>query len=166
MSERSDYTEDEWFTLWRAIAALPTAVMVAHPDHLVQEAFAADSAFARIAGQYQSIVRHLFQPTKTDSEWLSHRLDLQRRRRGTNSPEQFMNETLADCQRAVSLIEGRGTPEEVLDYQQALFHLALKVAEAGKEGGFLGFGSVPLDESEKVFLRDLAEVLHIDWKET
>jgi hypothetical protein len=165
MSERGDYTDDEWFTLWRAVATVPTAVMVAHPAHLVREALAADRAFDDMAEQCTGIVRLLVEPGKADKAWLSHRLDLQRRRWGAISPDQFMNETLEDCRRATTLLSERGTPEEIAEYQKALFYVALHVARAGKEGEFFGFGGVVLDESEKVFLRDLAEVLQIEWSE-
>lgn len=163
MSHRADYTDDEWFILWRAVANVPPAVMVAHPAHLVREAFVADAALEHVAKTCKSLVSQLLAPPRHETEWLSHRLDLQRRSEGQRDAEEFMNETLDDCRQAIALLAERGNLEEVTEYQQGLFEIALAVAKAGKEGGFWGFGGVAIDESEKVFLRDLADVLGILW---
>lgn len=163
MSQRADYTDDEWFILWRAVANVPPAIMVAHPAHLVREAFVADAALEHVARTCKSMVGMLLAPPRSEAEWLSHRLDLQRRSEGQRDADEFMNETLDDCRQAVALLGERGNPEELKEYQQGLFEIAVAVAKAGKEGGFWGIGGVAMDESEKVFLRDLAEALGLEW---
>jgi len=165
MSQRADYTDEEWLTLWRAVTSVPTAMMVAHPDNLVLEAFAADRALERIATHCSGIVQQLLDPSKSEAEVLSHRLDLQRRSAGQRDADEFMNETLDDCRQGIALLKARGTADEVAEYQNALFQIALAVAKAGKEGGIWGMDGVRIDESEKVFLRDLAEVVGMKWEE-
>jgi hypothetical protein len=165
MSQRADYTEEEWLILWKAVTSVPTAVMVAHPDNLVPEAFAADRALDQIAKRCSGVVEQLLDPPKSEAEWLSHRLDVQRRSAGQRDADEFMNDTLDDCRQGIALLKARGTAEEVAEYQNALFQIALTVAKAGKEEGFWGIGGVRVDESEKVFLRDLAEVLGVVWNE-
>lgn len=165
MSQRADYTDEEWLRLWRAIVNIPTAVMVAHPDNLVPEAFAADAALKKIAHRCTGIVQQLFDPPKGEAERLSHQLDLERRAQEQLDANEFMNETLGSCREALELLKVRASSEEVTDYQNALFQLAVTVAQAGKEGGFFGMGGAPLDESERVFLRDLADTLGLVWKE-
>jgi hypothetical protein len=108
-------------------------------------------------------VRRLFEPPRQEAEWLSQRLDLQRRNRGELNVQQFMNSSLEECRAALALLERAGTQQEVDGYKRGLFQVALIVANAGKEGEFLGFGGVRLDESEKVYLRELADVLGIEW---
>lgn len=165
MSQRADYTDEEWLVLWRAVIDIPTAVMVAHPDNLVQEAFVADKALREIARECSGVVQQLLEPPKGEAERLSHQLDLQRRSGGERDASDFMNDTLKACRRGLELLKSRGTPEEVAEYQTALFQVAIEVAQAGKEGGFWGIGGVAVDESEKVFLRDLAETLGVAWSE-
>jgi hypothetical protein len=166
MSQRTDYSDDEWFTLWRPIADVPTAVMVAHPKHIVQEAFAADHALDHAATACeQPLLTMLFRPTKEETEWLSQRLDIQRRYHGRSDSDQFMNDALDECRVALTLLESKADPAEGTEYRQRLFAIALEVANAAKEGGFLGLGGTRLDESERVLLRDLAEVLGVAWQE-
>jgi hypothetical protein len=76
-----------------------------------------------------------------------------------------MNTTLEECRAALACLAQHGTQEELNAYVSAVFEVALAVAHAGKEGEFLGFGGVALDESEKIYLRDLAQVLGVDWNE-
>jgi hypothetical protein len=60
--------------------------------------------------------------------------------------------------RAVALVEGR-SPEDGQAFKQFLYDTAQKAAEAGKEGGFLGFGGTAVSDLERQALADLASAL-------
>ena len=62
---------------------------------------------------------------------------------------------------AVSLLQEKATPAESSQIRQWIHDLALQTAQATKDGGFLGIGSVPLNEDESAFLADLSSVLKI-----
>ena len=52
---------------------------------------------------------------------------------------------------------------EAAGYKQWLMNIAVRTAQAGKEGGnFLGWGAVEVNDVERAALRDLAALLGID----
>lgn len=76
--------------------------------------------------------------------------------------QQRMNlktEVMSRLQQALSLLEQKATPEEIRAYKQMLHDVAENVAEASKEGGFLGFGGVRVSERERNFLEELDQML-------
>ncbi|XDA99116.1 hypothetical protein AB1M95_04190 [Sulfitobacter sp. LCG007] len=52
-------------------------------------------------------------------------------------------------------IVDRVAPEHAAEFRAFLMAVATKTAEAAKEGGFLGFGGVPISEAEHKTLDDL-----------
>jgi hypothetical protein len=60
---------------------------------------------------------------------------------------------------AVDAVE-RHSPGEVQAYKMWLTNIAKKVAEASKEGGFLGMGGTLVSQSEEEALNELKAVLH------
>jgi hypothetical protein len=62
--------------------------------------------------------------------------------------------------RAVALIDAKA-PAGAAAFKQWLSHIAPRVADAGAEGGFLGFGGVQVSEKEKATLAALHGVLGV-----
>ncbi|HKF66674.1 MAG TPA: hypothetical protein VKB36_09100, partial [Vicinamibacterales bacterium] len=60
---------------------------------------------------------------------------------------------------AVDAVE-RHSPAEAQPYKMWLAAVARKVAEASKEGGFLGIGGTLVSAKEEEALKELDEVLH------
>jgi hypothetical protein len=50
-------------------------------------------------------------------------------------------------------------PSDAAAYKSWLVEIASDVAEASKEGGFLGFGGVAVSDAEKATLSEIANVL-------
>ena len=73
--------------------------------------------------------------------------------------EQVRQMALDDCHTAVELIREKGGAAEATEFAKWLVSVAHKVAEAGKEGGFLGFGGTAVNDQEKAALQSLSQSL-------
>jgi hypothetical protein len=60
---------------------------------------------------------------------------------------------------ALDLLRQKGSPEDIAAYRDFLIKLGDKVANAAKEGGFLGFGGERVSEHERTLLAELAEAV-------
>ena len=61
--------------------------------------------------------------------------------------------------REVSAILDAEAPADAAGFKAQLRTISQKVAEASKEGGFLGFGGVPVSDAEKATLADISKAL-------
>ena len=60
---------------------------------------------------------------------------------------------------ALALLRQKGSPEDIAAYSDFLIKLGDKVANAAKEGAFLGFGGERVSEHERTLLAELAEAI-------
>jgi len=79
---------------------------------------------------------------------------------------QFKGSQFADVKRkavdelrTVSSLLDAKAPDEAAAFKSWLLSVAQKSAEAGKEGGFLGFGGVAVSDAEKATLAEIAAAL-------
>jgi hypothetical protein len=68
------------------------------------------------------------------------------------------NTALAEL-KAISTILDIKAPEDANAFKAWLQQVAQKAAEAGNEGGFLGFGGVTVSEAEKATLSEISVAL-------
>lgn len=71
-------------------------------------------------------------------------------------------EMLAETRGVVALINSRVDQEARRAYYHWTYELAVEVAEAAREGGFLGLGGVAVSPEEQALLDRLVSVLQID----
>ena len=62
---------------------------------------------------------------------------------------------------AINLLKQKGSPEDVTAYRDFLLTLGDKVANAAKEGGFLGFGGERVSEHERSLLAELTQAIGV-----
>ena len=60
---------------------------------------------------------------------------------------------------AVSVLEGKATPEEVTAYKQFVVTVAQAVANANREGGFVGIGGKPVSDHEQSAIDEIRSAL-------
>ncbi len=155
MASKTDFTAEEWQTI--GLAPIVTAMYISMADPsgpigLMKEMFAAVSGIiegARDAASMQ-IVRDL----AADLEARSLKPDLPK----FSSKEEARTFAMNTVNQAVALVESR-SPEEGQAFKQFLYDTAQKAAEAGKEGGFLGFGGTAVSDIERQALAELAAAL-------
>jgi hypothetical protein len=73
-------------------------------------------------------------------------------------PEEIVATAVAELKAAGALVEAKA-PEAAAAYRAWLRGIAAKVAEAGTEGGFLGFGGVRVSEAEAATLGEIDRAL-------
>jgi hypothetical protein len=80
--------------------------------------------------------------------------------------ERFKNSQLTDAKvkaiaelREVSGLLDAKAPEDAAGFKSWLRTVAQRAAEAGKEGGFLGFGGVAVSDAEKATLQEISQAL-------
>lgn len=67
--------------------------------------------------------------------------------------------SLDGCRQAAVAVAAKASPEESAEFKAWLNTLARRVAEAAKEGGFLGFGGTLVSQEEEAAIKDLASAL-------
>jgi DNA mismatch repair ATPase MutS len=68
-------------------------------------------------------------------------------------------EAIDKSRAALDLLRQKGSPEDIAAYRDFLIKLGEKVANAAKEGAFLGFGGERVSEHERTLLAELAEAV-------
>jgi hypothetical protein len=79
---------------------------------------------------------------------------------------QFKNAQLTEIKgkaieelRGVAALVDAKAPEDAASFKAWLQQVAQKAAEAGNEGGFMGFGGVAVSDAEKATLSEIATAL-------
>lgn len=78
---------------------------------------------------------------------------------GVKTPEELSNFALETVRGALAALNGVASPTEIGEYKSWVRSTGQAVAEAAKEGGFLGMGGERISEAEAAFLAALDEVL-------
>jgi hypothetical protein len=157
MSTKNDYSAEEW----KAIAGAPVAAGLfialsdaSGPVGMAKEALAAWKAISDSAqGEAPEIVKAVAEAVKS-----GERPDVADVPTG-DSPQTKVA-LIRTINTAVEAVE-RKSPSEAGAYKTLLASVAAKVAQASKEGGFLGIGGTPVSRDEQVGLEQLADVLGV-----
>jgi len=158
MSTKADFTPEQWDTIvktpmmvgWAVVAASPSG-----PVGMMKEM----SAMARVvmdAGKQAaegSLIKSVTDEIKLRA--------FDRKEGGAEklAAADVKPRALALCKDAVAAIAGKGQPGEADAFRAWLVSVARGVAEASKEGGFLGFGGKQVSEAEQAAIKDLAAAL-------
>ena len=67
---------------------------------------------------------------------------------------------ITSCQEAIALLK-KMSPQDAQAYKDFVYMTALRVAEAAKEGGFMGIGGVAVSAEEKSLLNDISRTLGV-----
>jgi hypothetical protein len=162
MASKVDFTPDEWARLLSSPMVAGMAITAADPSGvwgLLKEGMASSWSLleARQNAQANALVRAVAEDFTTPEGRTAARGALQAR---------FTGETLGGLKdkaiaelRAISGVLQSKAPEDASAFKAWLQDVARKAAEAGKEGGFLGFGGVAVSESEKATLAEISAAL-------
>jgi hypothetical protein len=158
MSTKTDYSAEEWKAISGAPVAAGLFVTLADasgPVGVAKEALAVGKAIAQSAlGDAPEIVKALAESVK-GKEGRPELPDVP-----TGDRTQTKNALIDAIKAAVRAVEGK-SPNEVEGYKTWLASVAAKVAQAAKEGGFLGIGGTLVSRDEEEALKQLADVLGI-----
>jgi hypothetical protein len=165
MTTRADYTDDEW----RLISEVPfmagMAVMMAGksgPIQLAQEMVAMSKFIAQTAeqGSPVEIVKLLVEDLKPkEQETVTTRQTTQI---NAKTPEETRRIALDQVRQGIAALSARAPSEELSGYQNWIMGIAQKVAEAGKEGSFLGLGGKWVSDEEVAVMNELRGALGLE----
>lgn len=143
MANKSNFTIEEW-DLFRKVAMMTgMIVMAAAPSGPLgvfkESAAAAEMLRDGLALAKTELMRVLSEDLKTN---------LSIYKLGSEAPEQIRTMGLAALRELGNVLRAKASDEEAAEFKSWLKALARKVAEASREGGFLGFGGVQVSEAE------------------
>ncbi len=143
MANKSNFTVDEW-DLLRRIPFLTGMIVVAAspsgPIGLIQESAAASAMIS------QALEHAKTELMRVIAEDLKDNLHVPKIEAETQ--DSIRQKGLAACREVAALLKSKASPEEAEEFEGWLADLAMKVAEAAKEGGFLGFGGTQVTPEE------------------
>ncbi len=162
MAIKEHFSQDEWTKILEGPMLAGMAISAAEPSGLwgsLKEAFASGSAL--VAAKTDPDSNELVKAVVADYEASETRSQVQEALRATLAeakPDEVVARALEELKRISTVLDEKA-PADATAFKTWLSGIAEKVAEASKEGGFLGFGSVQVSDAEKATLDDIVETL-------
>ena len=160
MTTKDTFTAEEWTKLEAAPVYAGMGIIAADP--------AITSMFKETAALAKAVVQN---PVPAGAEDLVGGIvtDFQKKAENkekleepdlnSKDPEAIMQQIYDYVGSAAAIVDAKATPAEAKGYKEWLLSVAKSVAEAGKEGGFLGIGAVRVSEQEQTVLDNFSKTL-------
>ena len=162
MANKSSFTPEEWSRIVASPVVASMAITAADPGglwSLLQESMS--SGWALLEAKQDTKATPLVKAVADDIGNAETRNAVRE-----SFQNQFKGSQFADVKRkaieelgAVSNLLDAKAPDEAAAFKSWLWSVAQKSAEAGKEGGFLGFGGIAVSDAEKATLAEIATAL-------
>jgi hypothetical protein len=149
MTKKADFNAEEWSTLVEAPVLAGMRVVTAGRGGTIRETMAMGKVYAAARqqhGESELLDNLVSSPPTMDPQRVGSSGDVK------GAVEQRLRE-------AVGILEGKATAEELDAYRGFVVTLAEAVANAHKEGGFMGVGGTPVSEDERRALDEIAATL-------
>jgi hypothetical protein len=162
MANKNSFTPDEWTKVVQSVMMTGIAVSAAEPSGLwgtVKESLANARTLIeskRDAGSSE-LVKAVADEFDTSEGRAIAREGLRDQLKGSK-PEEIKNKAIAAVREVASLIDAKA-PNDAKAFKTWLRHTSQVVADASKEGGFLGFGGVQVSDKEKATLSEISGAL-------
>lgn len=125
MTNRSDFTDEEWHLILEGPPSAALIVITAARGGTFRETFAIGKGYAEARQQHgESELLDAIVAAKPQVDHTRY-----------HSPEEMKQHGLETLREAVSLLERKATADEVADYRRFVIGLAERVAEAHREDG-------------------------------
>ena len=173
MSLKDDFSEDEWYLLSSVPAMIGAAMSVAAPSGVIgtaKELAASMRATVAVHEEHpgSELIGELLARSGNWDETKARAKDYRERTRERmegariESREALQTLVLGDCREAAALVDERCTASDARAYRQWCVTIARKVAEAAKEGSFLGIGGVRVSDEERAMLARIESALGVE----
>jgi hypothetical protein len=162
MTTKSDYTAEEWQTIFTAAPMVGLAVTAASPNGpfgVMKEMFSVGMAIGDTLqkGTSNPLISALIEDMKA-------RGTKPDRPQGISTPEDAQKLALDSLRKLNQILATKSTPQEAAEFKQWLGGIGRRVAEASNEGGFLGFGGARVSAQEEAALKSIAGALGVEGK--
>ncbi len=173
MSVQEKYTEEEWFLLKTTPSLVGSAMAGAGNSGIMgtmKEAMANVRSIMEANNEYPEnpLIGSIVQKPASREEAkemagdYKERLMSRMQENNVKKAEELAELTISDVEAACALLDEREDADVAMEYKNWVFGIAIKVAEAAKEGGFLGFGGTQVSEGEQALLERLKTTLCLD----
>ena len=161
MTAKSNFTPDEWKVLLQSMIAAGIAISAAEPNGLwglLKESFASGTELAKVKTdpKANALIKAVVDDFNT-AEGSAARDALKAKFKGSK-PAQIKDNCMETLREAAAIVDAKA-PGDSTAYKGWLQQISQHVAEAAKEGGFLGVGGVPVSEAEKATLTEISTAL-------
>ncbi|MFD1327438.1 hypothetical protein [Mycoplana ramosa] len=164
MADKTTFTPDEWNQLLQGVMAAGIAVTAAEPSGLwgmLKEGLASSRALLQAKSDTGStqLMTAIVESFESSEGRNAARDGLQAALKGAKSGE-IKGKCIEVVRRAAEIVDAKA-PAEAPAFKAWLLQISTDVAEASKEGGFLGFGGTPVSEAEKATVAEISSALKL-----
>ncbi len=160
MTTKADYTEEEWSELIKAPITAGVLVMTSdlHVTSMMSEMKGMMKGMMQqpVPEGAQELVGSLVEDIKARSE---DKEKMEQPDVKGKDPQEVMSEMLAQLSAVSALLDEKCSEDEAAGFKQWIVGVAEATAEAGREGGFLGIGSVRVSDKEKAAMEQISKTL-------
>jgi hypothetical protein len=162
MANKADFTAAEWQQVVGGVLMAGFAISAADPSGLwglLKETFA--SGRALMEAKSSASANELSKAVIADLESADGRANAQEfvKQRLHGAKREEIKQRALEVLRSAAAIVDQKAPADAPAFKGWLLEIANNVAEASKEGGFLGFGGVAVSQAEKATLSEIATAL-------
>lgn len=162
MADKSNFTADEWKKVLESPLLAGFAVSAGDPSGFIgtlQEGLANAKALAAAKADpgADALIKAVVDDLLTADGRAAARDGVKNVVQGAQLSE-MKDRALTELRRTASILDAK-TPNEAKAFKNWLNHIANTVAEAGTEGGFLGFGGVKVTDTERATLAEISTAL-------
>ena len=161
MSQKSDFSAQEWELLRETPHLVAIAVAVAGASGLfgsVKEAIASAKTIVEVSQGSNSLLREICNREEMKAAQGSLR-DQFKATEFATLRDNMRATAISNVKSAMDLLRDKAGDEDRKAYQDFVTKIANGVAEAAKEGGFLGFGGERVSANEQALLKDLSTAI-------
>lgn len=164
MADKASFTPEEWARVVASPMVAGMAITAADPSGLwglLKEAMSGGWALAEVkqGSQQNTLVKAIADDITTPDTRTAARDRMQAQFKGAQVGE--LKGRAIEELRAVSALVDTKAPEDAAGFKAWLNEVARKAAEAGNEGGFLGFGGVAVSDAERATLAEISAALGV-----
>jgi hypothetical protein len=164
MADKSNFTSDEWKILLESVTMAGIAITAADPSGLwglLKESFAAGSELmtAKKDPKSNPLIKAVVADFET-SEGRSIARDGLKAQLAGCKPAEIKAKCVETLRQAGAVVDAKA-PADAAAFKGWLRQISQHVAEAAKEGGFLGIGGVSVSEAEKATLAEISSALKL-----
>lgn len=164
MADKSTFTPDEWSRIVGSPLIAGMAVTLADPSGLwgtLKEGMASASALmeAKKDAGSNALARAVVTELET-SEGRTTARQAFKAELTAKTPAELKTQSIAALTSIAQLVDAKASSDAAA-FKGWLKSIAERVAEASKEGGFLGFGGVAVSEAERATLGEVSAALRV-----
>jgi hypothetical protein len=161
MAAKSDFSAEQWHTIREVPHLVVISMAAAGASGLIgslKEAFAPAGAMIEAIKSDNSLLQDVC--NKDEMRAAVDALKEEAKASDFASVrDHFRDAAKSRAREAIAILKEKATPADVTAYSDFLLELADRVANAAKEGAFLGFGGERVSEPERALLAELADAL-------